>query len=280
MRRTIILVISIFSVSLTTLQAQEIVEPSVNHTWSIGSGVMELTDSYLSPATYSGMDITFDVAESSFYKNSQQQISWERRLQLCFADTYNPAKTASINYFGASIGFASYYHFQPVKGFSIMTGAFLDVESALKDNSRNVNNMMSADLNTTLYASAIFRYKLRTCFLHMNIQYELMTPMMGCMFIPQMGHSYYEIYENLPNDLDQIIHFSSFHNKQGIQGKFTLDFLLQNVTLRAGFTHNDQTWQGNDLNFKQSQFNIIIGASYDLHRFGGREAENQSTIWY
>ena len=82
-----------------------------------------------------------------------------------------------------------------------------------------------------------------------------------------------EIYENLPNDLDKITHFSSFHNKQGIQGKFTLDFLLKNVTLRAGFSHNNQTWQGNDLNFKQSQFNILIGATYNIIRLGGKKAE-------
>ena len=267
---TVILIIS--SLWFTKLYAQAS-EPFVNHTWSIGAGNMTLHDSYLSPATYSGLNLTLDVAESAFYKNCDEKISWDTRLQLSYGDTYNPAKTASINYFGGILGYGSHYHFQPLHNLTIMTGAFVNVEGALKYNSRNVNNMGSGDLNTTLYASAIMRYKVRAERLHMNIQYELMTPVLGCMFIPEMGHSYYEIYENLPNDLDKVTHFSSFHNKQGIQGKFTLDFLLKNVTLRAGFAHNNQTWQGNDLNFKQLQFNILIGATYNIIRLGGKNAE-------
>ena len=278
MRRTIILVISIFSLSLTTLHAQE-GESLLNNTWSIGGGSMKLYDSYLSPVTYSGFDITLDATTGLLYKKSNQQVSWESRLQLCFGDLYNPAKTASITYFGASIGYASHYHFRPTTGLTIMTGGFLNVEGALKYNSRNVNNIASGDLNATLYASVIARYNVRKNSFHMNAQYELMTPIMGFMFIPQMGHSYYEIYENLPNDLSKITHFSSFHNKQGIQGKFTLDFLLRNVTLRTGFTHNNLTWQGNSLNFKQSQLNFIIGMMYDIHLFGGKKAEKHATIW-
>ena len=267
---TIILIIS--SLWLTKLYAQTS-EPFMNHTWSIGVGNMTLHDSYLSPASYSGLNLNLDIAESAFYKNCDEKISWDTRLQLSYGDTYNPAKTASINYFGGILGYGSHYHFQPLHNLTIMTGAFVNIEGALKYNSRNVNNMGSGDLNTTLYASAIMRYKVRAERLHMNIQYELMTPVLGCMFIPEMGHSYYEIYENLPNDLDKVTHFSSFHNKQGIQGKFTLDFLLKNVTLRAGFAHNNQTWQGNDLNFKQSQFNILIGATYNIIRLGGKKAE-------
>lgn len=279
MRQKTILVIFIFSLSFTTLQAQAS-EPFVNHTWSIGAGNMTLHDSYLSPATYSGLNLTLNVAESAFYKNCNEKISWDTRLQLSFGDTYNPAKTASINYFGGIVGYGSHYHFQPLRGLTIMTGGFVNVEGALKYNSRNVNNMGSGDLNATLYASAIMRYKVRTDFLHMNIQYELMTPVLGCMFIPEMGHSYYEIYENLPDNLDKITHFSSFHNKQGIQGKFTLDFLLNDITLKAGFSHNNQTWQGNELNFKQSQFNILVGATYNITRLGGKNAEKSVTEIY
>lgn len=272
MRHFLIIILTLVSACFCKLYAQSS-EPFVNHSWSIGVGNMTLHDSYLSPATYSGLDVALNISESAFYKNSHDKISWDTRLQLSFADTYNPAKTAAINYYGGIVGYGSHYHFQPINGLTIMTGGVVNVEGALKYNSRNVNNIGSGDLNATLYASAIMRYKVRTDFLHMNIQYELMTPVLGCMFIPQMGHSYYEIYENLPEDLDKITHFSSFHNKQGIQGKFTLDFLLKNITLSAGLSHNNQTWQGNELNFKQSQFNILVGATYNIIRLGGKNAE-------
>lgn len=267
---TLILIISGLWFSKLYAQASN---PFVNHSWSMGAGYMTLHDSYLSPATYSGINLNLDVDESAFYKKCDEKISWDTRLRLSFGDTYNPAKTASVTYLGGTLGYATHYHFQPLTGLTIMTGGMVTVEGALKYNSRNVNNIGSGDLNTTLYASSVIRYKIRTNRLHMNIQYELMTPVLGCMFIPQMGHSYYEIYENLPRDLDEIMHFSSFHNKQGVQGKFVLDFLFKSITLRAGLSHNNQTWLGNDLKFKQSQYNILLGITYDIMRLGGKNSE-------
>ena len=120
MRQIFTVILMISSLWLTKLYAQAS-EPFVNHTWSIGAGNITLHDSYLSPATYSGLDLTLNLAESAFYKNCNERISWDTRLQLSFGDTYNPAKTASINYFGGILGYGSHYHFQPLHNLTIMT---------------------------------------------------------------------------------------------------------------------------------------------------------------
>ena len=73
---TIILIIS--SLWLTKLYAQTS-EPFMNHTWSIGVGNMTLHDSYLSPASYSGLNLNLNIAESAFYKNCDERREKQKR---------------------------------------------------------------------------------------------------------------------------------------------------------------------------------------------------------
>ncbi len=276
-----ILITGIGACVLTIASAQATVSDStlLNNIWAFGIGEIELYDSYLSPAIYSGLNYTWDATHGAFYKTSNNRVSWQNRNSFCYSTAYNPAYSAAYNYVSGSIGYASYYHFRPVTKLVIMTGGLLNAEGGVKYNSRNVNNIASGDINLTLYASVITRYNLKINKFHMGMQYELLTPIIGVMFVPEFGHSYYEMYENLPNGLDQIIHFSSFHNKQGIKGNLALDFILSGITLRVGMAHNYQYWHANNLYFSQNQINFNIGTVVDLQLFGGKKAQSKHPVW-
>jgi hypothetical protein len=90
------------------------------------------------------------------------------------------------------------------------------------------------------------------------------TPLIGGMFVPEMGQSYYEIYLGLPSALNDVAHFSSFHNRQGIKGNLSVNFILPTVTLFVGMTHNHQWWQGNNMIFYVKELSGQIGIALNL----------------
>lgn len=249
----------------------------LNNYWTLGGGYVTYEDTYLSNLKYSGWGFQWEAFHSNFYKKNRN-ISWQNRNTFFFANTYNPPYTASILNLNTNIAFGTHYHFRVTPQFTVLVGGFGDIEGGIKYNNRNVNNIASADLSTSLYVSTMLRYHLVTEKLQMAFEYDLQTPIIGCMFVPEKGASYYEYY--LLQNLNNTLHFSSFHNKLGLRGNLSIDFIFQKFTFRMGFIHNNTIWRANDLYFSKGHYLFNIGTVVNLGIFGGKEIETKQTnIW-
>lgn len=72
------------------------------------------------------------------------------------------------------------------------------------------------------------------------------------MFIPEQGESYYEIFE-LKNYSD-ILHFSSFHNKQGFAEELTIQVPLKHTTWKLAVRNDYLKYSANEM-----VLNVTIG---------------------
>ena len=245
------------------LSAIETTNRSYNK-WGINIGEMSVADHYLSNQQYKGLTIGLDVTHTFFYKGIDSCVSWQVYDNWRYGKLINPSYTAMIQYIGGNAGFASHYNWRPIKGLHLMVGGAIDIYGALKNQSRNINNPISGDIQINLMASVGAQYKITWKKWALSFDYMATTPLLGGMFVPEIGHSYYEIYLNTPSVLNDIVHFTSFHNRQGVRGNLSVNFTLPTITLFVGMTHNHQWWHANKLSFYLHELSGQVGIALNL----------------
>jgi hypothetical protein len=104
----------------------------------------------------------------------------------------------------------------------------------------------------------------------LHFQVSLQLPLVGCMFVPSSGASYYDMFE--VGNLDQAFHFSSIHNKQGLNQTYTVDVPFNRTTWRFGLNFKNIKYKANDLVFKHEGMSLIIGTTFDDISFSGRKS--------
>ena len=245
------------------LLATEATNRSYNR-YAINIGEMAITDHYLSNQEYKGLSLGLDAYHTAYYNGSDSCVSWLVYDHWRYGQLINASYSAMIQYIGGNAGFASHYNWRPIKGLRLMAGGAIDIYGALKNQSRNVNNPSSGDIQVNLMASVGAQYKLSWKRCALSFDYMASTPLIGGMFVPEMGQSYYEIYINLPSAFNDVAHFTSLHNRQGIRGNLSINFTLPTVTLFVGMTHNHQWWHANYMNFYVKELSGQIGIALNL----------------
>lgn len=235
-----------------------------NNRFALNIGEMAITDYYLSNQEYKGLTLGLEANHSAYYNNTDSCISWLVYDHWRYGRLINPSYTAMIQYIGGNAGFTTHYNWHPIKGLRLMAGGAIDIYGALKNQSRNVNNPASGDIQLNLMASIGMQYQLQWKKWALAFNYNANTPLLGGMFVPEMGQSYYEIYLNLPHELNNVIHFTSVHNRQGVKGNLSIDFILPTATLFIAFTHNHQWWNANNINFYIKELSGQIGIALNL----------------
>lgn len=250
----------------------------LNNTWAFRIGQTKIFDQYLSPQQYTGMGYAWAATHAMYYPKTDYRVSWSVYETLQYANTINASMSAAIMYIGLEIGFGSYYHWRPVKNLSFQVGGAFEASGGVKYQSRNVNNPGSGDIALTLLAAGKARYDIPLKPLTISLQYDLTTPLIGCMFIPEWGQSYFEIYEHMKESLPDVVKFSSFHNRTGVDGHFKVDLIFSGFTLRAGFVHENNWWHGNGLHFYCHNIFGEIGTVVDLQMLCGRKALKRTPV--
>jgi len=235
----------------------------------LGISTVNILDPYLSPINYTGAGFNYEHATQQLFSSENTRLSMESKLDAMTAYSNNPENTAAMIYAGIDYSWGMYYRFKPVTGLQVLTGADMALDFGFKYLSRNVNNPINIDLWSDLNLKAKLNYllPLRRCPIRIN--YELEIPFVGCMFVPQAGASYYEMFGQ--GNLSDTFHFSSLHNKSGQRSKLSLDFPFRHSTWQIGFNVSGLKYKANDLVFKQNRFTFQLGWKYDFFVFSGRK---------
>lgn len=231
-------------------------------------GLVSITDPYLSPQLYSGAGVSYEHIERSYFKPENTDYSKMSRLTATGALALNPSFSSAMTYLGFSYNWGAFYHYRKLKNLHILVGSTADGQFGFKSISRNVNNPVNLDMAVNLNAAALLHYDLKTRRKTYRFNYELETPLIGCMYVPLVGASYYEMFEL--GDLSNAIHFSSLHNKSGLKSALTIDIPLRRSILTCGVSSQSLIYKANDLVFKYSSFSLQVGFKYDLYVFRGK----------
>lgn len=230
--------------------------------------VLNMIDPYLSPLTYSGLGVGFEHTERQYFKPENRQFSMQSKLGTLVGIAMNPAFSSTMTYIGGTYSWGAFYHYRELSDVQIIAGATTDAQFGFKSNIRNVNNPINIDLATNLNLAAAFRYDFKLRQQQMRLSYEFETPIVGCMFVPMVGASYYELFDlwNLRNT----IHFSSLHNKLAFKSALMLEIPLRKSVITVGFGGQSLLYKANNMVFKNNISSLIIGYKFNLYKFKGK----------
>lgn len=238
-----------------------------SHSNSVGLTLLGMTDPYLSPLVYSGMGMSLYNEKCRFLVPENINYSMRSKFSLSAGLMLNPSSSSSMTYIGVNHGWGLQYHWHPKKGLQVLVGGLWDVDFGFKNVARNVNNPVNIDLATNLNLSGTVLYDIPTSKRVLRLKLAVETPLFGYMFVPQGGASYYEMI-SLGN-LTDAFHFSSIHNKRGMNRTLSIEVPLNRSTWRFGFGFNNLKYSANHLVFVRKEYSLLIGTTFDVATFAG-----------
>jgi len=155
-----------------------------------------------------------------------------------------------------------------MKGLVVLAGGTWDAGLGYKDVPRNVNNPGNVDLATNLNLSGVAIYDIILRRRVLKLQLAVETPVIGWMYVPLAGASYYEMF--MLGNTSDISHFSSIINKRGIHPKLTLDVPFKSSVWRIGVGYQRLQYKANNMIFDRNELSFMLGTTFDVIHFGGR----------
>lgn len=225
--------------------------------YMFGLGRTNLLDTYLSPQNYYGTDLRY-VA----HKISEKDSTNLQHRQL-FTGEISLTKPKSED--GKQISGMVYYSYAwlwPILNTHIANGKFrmhaggaVDVMLGFIYNTRNGNNPAQAKLALNLSPVINADYHIPNTKLVLN--YEASAPLVGLMFSPNYGQSYYEIFSR--GNYDHNIVPTTIGATPTLRHLLTLDFPLFNKTFRVGYMGDYQQAKVNNLKYHARTHSFVIG---------------------
>lgn len=210
-----------------------------------GVGSANMFDTYLSPQEYRGVEIRILHERMRPMKWADGKISRTVTFQSYVNYTHNHVNNNKSVGALATWNYALHYNFSVLPGFKLLAGGAFDLNGGFLWNMRNGNNPASARAYANICASGMavwdFHIKNRPFSLH----YGLNLPLMGMMFSPEYGESYYEIF-SLGNSKG-VVKFTSLHNQPSLRQMLSLDFNVRKVKMRVAYMCDTQQSKVNNL---------------------------------
>ena len=270
--RLCVLILIVLTCLPTRIQAQDSLQATrhVMRSVMIGAGHNNTFETYLSPLEYEGPEVRFAYETMRMTRLMDGNVSAQNLLQLHASYTENISQT-NHTYGGlVNWSYALHYQFRP----AILFGPMLDLNAGVVYNRRNSNNPAQAKAYGGLGASGMLIWKFRIKNYPMTLRYQANLPLLGAMFSPEFGESYYEIF-SLGNGGRNVV-FTSLHNNPSLRQLLTLDFPVGNTVMRVGYVCDLQQAKVNNLKSHTYSHDFMIGVVRNLYLMRGKNRANIS----
>ncbi len=233
-----------------------------------GVGATNVFDTYLSPQEYRGFE--FRIARESMRMtdwmggNASRQTFFQGNLGYThnLADNNNTVN-ALLNW-----NYALHYNFRLFPNFRLLAGAAGELNGGLVYNMRNGNNPAQVRAYANLAASGMAIWNLCIRNYPLTLRYQLNLPVMGLMFSPHYGQSYYEIF-SLGN-AGGVVHFTSLHNQPSLRQMLTVDFPVGCVKMRLAYLWDAQQSSIDDIRIHTYSHVFMAGFVKELYLIRNR----------
>ena len=219
-------------------------------------GSTNMLDTYLSPEKYTGVEMRY-ISHTLRNKPGSQ---WRQRIihQGYIADGYDRSEDGSMMSGLYSLNFAIMRKWDMAEGkVEIMAGGMGDASLGATYNSRNQNNPAQMRMGTAIGPTASAAWKFHLLKKQWRLGYEVSVPLLGVMFMPNYGQSYYEIFSR--GDYDHNCVITTPFNAPSLSHTLTLDAKLGSLTLRVGYLGDIVQAKANNLKQHYYTHALMIG---------------------
>ena len=238
----------------------------------IGIGSTNILDTYLSPEKYRGIDLRF----LSHTRREKEQSPWINQFQhegnVAYAD--NRSGNGGTMAGGYTFRYSLLHKWtvslwrSPLR---IVAGGTASTNLGFIYNTRNGNNPANARLSLHIEPTVGFDYPIgrashtrgiaftpRACaHFPVILHYEASAPLLGVMFSPNYGQSYYEIFNR--GNYDHNCVPTTFGSTPSLRQMLTIDFRLARTTWRIGYLGTIEQSQVNNLKTHVYTHSLMIG---------------------
>lgn len=242
----------------------------VMRTTMYGVGYSNIFDTYLSPQEYQGMDFRVSRETMRMSRMGDGNISIQNLFQANVSYTHNRADNNNTLAGLVNWNYGLHYQFRITENFKLLAGGLGDFNGGFVYNLRNTNNPASARAYINLDASGMAIWRIRLKRHPITLRYQVNVPVMGVMFSPHYGESYYEIFTL--GHSGGVIRFTSVHNQPSVRQLFTVDFPIRYATMRMGYFCDLQQSSINGIKTHTYSHVFMVGVVKELYRLSNRKA--------
>ena len=271
---SIAMTLAILSMPLR-LVAQSAGDSIRTHSFVLGIGSSHQLDTYLSPINYTGYQVSFVRETLRMTRLAHRRVSFQSLWQGTFSQTSNISGTATD--LGGHIGYDALWHYNwtPVQGLRLMAGGAIGADAGVLYNSRGGNNPVQGRVNIDLSASVMAVYKFRLWRQDLSLRYQANMPLLGVMFSPQFGQSYYEIGSGYA---DGNACFAYPGNAFSLWQQLTMDIPLGKYTvMRVGYLCDIRQSHVHGIKMHDRSHSFMIGFVKHFRKVG-REKRKVSDV--
>lgn len=198
-----------------------------------GLGRSSQYDTYLSPSAYKGPALTI-LSETRRQLLRNEHVVYQSRIEGMVTNTENHAETA--NQMAGDLTYASAWlrQWSPLwQGLTLMAGGQIRAHAGFLYNTRNGNNPAQgyADMQSALTVIGHQRFHIRRQSL--AVYYQAALPIVGGMFTPRYGQSYYNIFSQ--GHYDHNIVCTHPGNALSLHQTLTFDIPVRHATVRVAY---------------------------------------------
>ena len=253
--RTFLIIIVIFFASYA--RAQEANDVFIERTTAFAIGKTQRLDTYLSQEEYSGTDYRFISNVLRIRPNKWDfQFTHEGTLDY----THNRVENANTLAGHYDFAFAMMKRLDKFENgpFTLRAGIMSDLYVGFAYNMRNsANNPAQGYASLSIGGTAIGTYRLKIGDKTIPITYEVRVPMIGIMFSPAYGQSYYELFNN--GNYDNNIVFTSVAVPQ-LRHQLSAEYPIgKNANIRIGYFGDYRQSKPNNLKQHTYTNSFLIG---------------------
>ena len=211
----------------------------------IGIGATNRLETYLSPFEYTGTEVRFLHESMRLTKMMNGRISTQQFFEGNMSISRSPSHDANFLAGDFDWRIAWHYNWEPAENLRILGGLQTGASIGAVYNTRNGNNPAQAKFSTDIAASAMAVYRFTLLNRLFAVRYQFDMPLIGLMFSPAFGQSYYEMFSL--GHFDHNVCATWAGNAPTFRNLLTLDAPLGSGTLRIG-------WRGD---IRQSHVNHL-----------------------
>ena len=238
------------------LMAQDDETREVENVQLLGIGHISTLDTYLSPEEYSGLEVR--------YISQTARLRPGRRFTTYLTHYASMASTEDRSGDGSqmsglyTLNLARRHDWQLADGRWVLQAGWMgDLNLGFVYDGRNSNNPAQARLSLQLGPSLAALCHTHLGKAKLTCRYEVSAPLLGLMFSPNYGQSYYEIFSLGHYDHNAVV--TTAFTTPSLRQMLTVDFRLWRTTWRIGYLGDYQQAKVNNLKQHFYTHSLLIG---------------------